>query len=262
MPKAVWKGSISLGLMNIPVRLYPATKDRAISFNMIHSECGTQLKYKRWCPKCEKEVGWGEIDRGYPITKDKIIVLKREELERLQLKTVKTIDIQSFVDLTSIDSIFFATHYYLAPEEGGEKAYSLLRDALSVTNRAAVGKVVIHNKEHVVAIRPYQKGLAMTMLHYSNEVLDIGKLEELDRLPVPGERERELAKVLIEHMGGDFKPEGYVDTYRQAVMQLIKQKAEGIEVPAEKPIEVEATVDLMKALEASVKAAAKAKQSV
>ena len=173
---------------------------------MVHSGCSTPLKYKRWCPKCEKEVGWGDIDRGYPITKEKIIVLKREELERLQLKTIKTIDIQKFVDLTSIDSIFFAAHYYLAPEEGGEKAYSLLRDALSITNRAAVGKVVIHNKEHVVAIRPYQKGLVMTMLHYSDEVLDMDKLEELERLQAPGEKERELARVLIDHMGGISNP--------------------------------------------------------
>ena len=261
MPKAIWKGTLSTGLINIPIKAYLATKDRTISFNLIHSGCSTPLKYKRWCPKCEKEVGWGEIDRGYPITREKIIVLKLEELERLQLKTIKTIDIQKFVDLTSIDSIFFAAHYYLAPEEGGEKAYSLLRDALSITNKAGIGKVVIHNKEHVVAIRPYQKGLAMTMLHYPNEVLDIGKLEELERLPEVGDRERELAKVLIEHMEGEFKPEEHVDTYRQAVMEMIKQKAEGIEIPAEKPIEVEATVDLMKALEASVKAAAKAKQS-
>ena len=173
---------------------------------MVHGECSTPLKYKRWCPKCEREVGWSEIDRGYQLTKDRLILMKREELERLQLKTIKSIDIQSFVDLTSIDSVFFASHYYLAPEEGGEKAYSLLRDALSITNRASIGKVVIHNKEHVVAIRPYQKGLAMTMLHYSNEVLDINKLEELERLPEVGDRERQLAKVLIEHMEANSSP--------------------------------------------------------
>lgn len=254
MPRAVWKGSLSMGLINIPVRAYPATKSRAISFNMVHSECQTPLRYKRWCPHCGREVTWNEIDRGYEITKGKMIVLKREELERLQLKTVSTIDIRSFVDMSGVDSIYFAAHYYLAPGEGGEKAYSLLRDVLTITNRAAVGKVVIHNKEHVVAIRPYRRGLVMTTLHYANEVLDIEKLEELEKLPAVSERERELSKVLVQHLSGEFKPEEYVDKYREAVMQLIKQKAEGIALPAAKPIEVEATVDLMKALEASVKA--------
>jgi DNA end-binding protein Ku len=257
MPRALWKGSLVFGLVNIPVKLYAATKDRAISFNMLHSECHTPLKYKRWCPTCEREVGWNEIDKGYEITKDKFISLTKEELERIQLKTVKSIDIQKFVDLASIDSIYFNTHYYLAPEEGGEKAYSLLHDILAVTNKAAIGKVVIHNKEHVVAVRPYQKGLVMTTLHYPNEVIDINKLEELEKLVVVRQQELDLAKVLIEHMSGEFKPEEYADSYRQAVMQLIKQKAEGIELPAAKPVEAEATVDLMKALQASVQAAKK-----
>ena len=259
MPRAVWKGSLSIGLINIPVKAYPAIKSRAISFHMIHSECQTPLKYKRWCPHCDKEVDWKEIDRGFPITKEKIVVLKKEELERLQLKTVKTIDIQKFVDLATIDSIYFDTHYYLVPSEGGEKAYSLLHRVLALVNKAAIGKVVVHNKEHVVVIRPYQKGLAMITLHYAAEVLDISKLEELEKLEVPRERELELAKVLVEHLGGEFKPKEYIDSYRQAVMELIKQKAEGITVPAAKPVEVKATVDLMKALEASVKTVKKEK---
>lgn len=257
MPKALWKGSLACGLLNIPVEVYPATKDKTISFHMVHSQCGTKLKYKRWCPKCQKDVSWGEIDRGYPITKDRLVVLKEEELEGLELKTIKTIEIKNFVPLISIDSIYFASNYYLSPGDGGEKAYSLLSEVLSLKGKAAVGKVVIHNKEHVVAIRPYRKGLVMTMLYYPDEVLDIGKLEKLERLPEVGERERELAKVLVDYMSGEFRPEEHVDTYRQAVMELIRQKAEGIAIPAVKPVEVETTVDLMKALEASVKAITK-----
>lgn len=245
------------GLVNIPVKAYAATRDRAISFKMLHSECHTPLKYQRWCPACEREVGWNEIDRGYPITKDKFIALTKEELEGLQLKTVKSIDVQKFVDSATIDSIYFSTHYYLAPDEGGEKAYSLLRDVLALTNKVAIGKVVIHNKEHVIAVRPYQKALVMTTLHYPSEVIDIDKIEELERPAVVREKELDLAKALIEHMGGEFKPEEYVDSYRQAVMQLIRQKAEGIEAPAPKPAEVAATVDLMEALQASVQAVKK-----
>ena len=259
MPRAVFTGSLTFGLVNIPIRVYPATKSMGISFNLICGDCHTPLKYKRWCPSCKREVEWNRIERGYGITKEKIVALTTEELERLQLKTVKSIEIQSFVEMTSIDSIYFDTHYYLAPDEGGEKAYSLLHDILSLTNRVAVGKVVMHNKEHVVAIRPYQKGLAMTTLHYADEVIDINRLEELDRLVVVREKELELARALVEHLAGDFKPEEYVDTYRQAVMQLIRQKAEGAAIPEAKPVEVEATVDLMKALEASVRAAKKEK---
>ena len=246
-------------MVNIPVRLYPATKDRAVSFTMIHRECQAPLKYKRWCPKCGREAGWDEIDRGFEITKGKIIVLKQEELEGLRLKSTKTIEIQRFVDLMGVDSIYFAAHYYLAPEEGGEKAYSLLRDALAITNRAGVGKVAIHNKEHVVVIRPYRRGLLASVLHYADEVLSMEKIDELQKLPAVGERERELAIALVESMKGEFKPEEYFDTYRQAVVELIRQKAEGIAAPAAKPVEVEATVDLMKALEASVRAVKKEK---
>lgn len=254
MPRAIWKGSLVFGLVNIPVKLYAATKDRAISFSMLHSECQTPLKYKRWCPTCDREVGWNEIDKGFEITKNKFIPITKEELEGLQLKTVKNIDIQKFVDSAAIDSIYFNTHYYLAPDEGGEKAYSLLRDVLALTNKVAIGRVVIHNKEHVVAVRPYQKGLIMTTLHYPNEVIDINKIEELGKPVELKEQELEIAKALIEHLSGEFRPEEYVDSYRQAVMQLIKQKAEGIQVPTAKPAEVVATVDLMKALQASVQA--------
>lgn len=254
MPRAVWKGSLTFGLVNIPVKLYPATKDKSISFHMIHRECETPLKYRRWCPRCEKEVGWGEIDHGFEITRDKIVVIKREELDGLKLKTTHTIEIQRFVDLMAVDLIYFATHYYLAPEKGGEKAYSLLRDALAFTGRAAIGKVVIHNKEHVVTIRPYQRGLLLGMLYYPDEIQSMEKLGELEKLPLVTERERELARALIESMGGEFKPEEYSDAYREAVMGLIRQKAEGVVVPVERPAEVVATVDLMKALEASMKA--------
>jgi DNA end-binding protein Ku len=226
---------------------------------MLCGDCHTPLRYKRWCPSCEKEVDWRNIDRGYEITKDQYITLTKSELESLRLKTTKTIDIQKFVDFASIDSLYLDRHYYLAPEEGGEKAYSLLHDVLAITNKVAIGKIAMHNKEHIVAIRPYQKGLVMTTMHYPTEIISIDKLEELEKLVSARERERELAKLLVEQMSGDFKPEEYVDSYRQAVMQLIKQKAEGKEIEAPKVPTIEITKDLMKALKASVKAKKEAK---
>ena len=252
-PRALWKGSLSFGLVNIPVRLYPAIKDKAISFTMLCGDCHTPLKYRRWCSRCEREVEWDKIDRGYPITKEKFVILTKPELERLELKTVKTIDIQRFVDGAAIDSLYFSSHYHLVPDEGGEKAYSLLKDALALTNKVAIGQVVIHNKEHLVAIWSYKESLVMSTMHYADELVDPARLEELRALVKIGDKERELAKVLIEHLSGDFEPEKYVDRYRHAVMELVRQKAEGAVLPAAKPVEVEATVDLMKALEASVK---------
>lgn len=259
MPRAIWTGSLTFGLVNIPVKAYPAIKDRVISFKTLHSECHTPLQFKRWCPKCEREVNWNEVDKGYPITKEKFIVLTNKELENIQLKTTKSIEIQKFTDLASIDSIYFNDHYYLAPDEGGERAYTLLRDVLSLLNKVALGKVAFHNKEHVVAIRPYQKGLVMTTLHYPDEVVAIDKLEELERLGASREQELQLAKMLIERMEGEFRPEENVDNYRRAVMNLIKQKAGGEEIAAVKPIKVKPTVDLMKALEESVLAIKKEK---
>jgi DNA end-binding protein Ku len=142
----------------------------------------------------------------------------------------------------------------VAPQEGGEKAYSVFRTALALSNRAAIGKIVMHNKEHVVVVRPYRRGLVMSSLHYADEIRNIDRLEELEGLPEVKKQESDLAATLIERMVGQFKPEEYSDSYRQAVMELIQQKAEGAVVPVAKPAGVETTVDLMKALEASVKA--------
>jgi DNA end-binding protein Ku len=261
MPRAVWKGSLSFGLVNIPIKLYPATKDKSISFRMVHRECGSPLKYKRWCPKCEREAKSDEIDRGFEITKEKMVILSEEELEGLRLKSTRAIEIQHFVDFTSIDSIYYSSHYYVTPQEGGEKAYSVFRMALALSNRAAVGRVVMHNKEHTVVIRPYQRGLIMSSLHYADEIQNIDRLEELEELPTVGKRESELATALIEQLSGEFKPEEYSDSYRRAVMELIQQKAEGVVAPIAKPAGVEATVDLMKALEASVKVAREKKST-
>ena len=132
-------------MVNIPIRVYPATRSMVIAFNMVCGDCHTPLKHKRWCSKCGREAEWKKIERGYGMTEDKIVALTEQEFERLQLKTVKSIEVQSFVDGTSIDSIYFDTHYYLAPAEGGEKAYSLLRDVLVLTNRVAIGIARIAN---------------------------------------------------------------------------------------------------------------------
>lgn len=264
MPRALWKGSLTFGLVSIPVKLYSATRERGISFTMLHRECHTPLRYKRWCSTCNREVEWNEIDKGYELSKGRYVPISPKELEGLQLRTVRSIDVERFVSVDQVDSIYFGSHYYLAPGEGGEKAYALLQRVLSLTNKAAVGKLVFHNKEHVVLIRPYRRGLLLTTLRYPNEVAPIERLEELEeleRIELRGP-ELELARALIERMVGEFKPDEYRDRYREAVMELVKQKAEGIAAPAVKPIEAPAPVDLMKALEESLKAMRKEKPAV
>jgi len=261
LPRALWKGSISLGLVNIPVSLYVSSKDRIIEFHNLCGECHTPLQYKRWCPKCEKEVAWNDIVKGYKISKDKYVVIDKKELEALQLKSTKAIEILKFIDVGQIDPLFIEKNYYLVPQEGGEKAYYLFRDVLAATGKAAIGKVVLRAKEHLVAIRQYKKGLVMTILHYKDEIIPMEQIEALKKYVVIKEAELKLAKALIDKLSGEFKIGEYRDEYVKAVENLIKRKIEGKKI-VEKPIEVKPTPkkDLMKALKASVESVKKRKK--
>lgn len=259
--RAIWTGSISLGLMNIPVKLYIAAKDRIVEFHNLHSECKTRLKAKRWCPKCEAEVAWEDISKGYKIAPDKYVVIEKEELEALRLKSTKAIEVLQFVDAGQIDFLYVEKNYYLVPQEGGEKAYSLFHDVLNTTAKVAIGKVVLRQKEHLVAIRPYQNGLVMTILHYKDEVIPMEKLEELKKLVVVRPQELKLAQSLIEKLTYEFNIGKFEDKYIRAVSDLIKRKAAGKEIVA-KPLEVKPTKekDLMSALKASLVAVKKKKK--
>lgn len=259
MPKAIFKGSISFGLVNIPIRVYPAVKERTVAFKTLHQKCHTPLQHRRWCPKCNQEVPMEEVERGFPLSKDLVVPITEQELEALQLKTIKMIEIQGFADGAEIDPLYFGPTYLLEPEEGGEKAYTLLREILSRVGRVAIGRVVMRNKEYVVAIRPYQKALLMVTLHYHEELTKPEELENLKKVVVVREQELQLAQALIQQLAQEFRPEEFQDRYRQAVLELVKKKAEGEAIPLLRAKEVGATVDLMKALEASLEEAKKRK---
>jgi DNA end-binding protein Ku len=259
MTRAIWTGSISFGLVNIPIRVYSATESRVISFNNLHKECGTPLVYKRWCPKCEKEVAYEDIEKGYKITKEKYVVIKKEDLEKLRLKTTKAIEIQEFVDASQIDPIFLEKSYYIVPEETGIKAYSLFVEALRIANKVAIGKVVMRNKEYLVALRAFKKGLVMHILHYIGEVKNIEELSELKNLVTVKEEELKLAQALISKLTEqEFDVSKFKDTYTEELMKLIKAKAEGkaVEVKEEK---VPETKELVEALKASIESVKKKK---
>jgi DNA end-binding protein Ku len=259
MTRAIWTGSISFGLVNIPIRVYSATESRVISFNNLHKECGTPLVYKRWCPKCEKEVAYEDIEKGYKITKEKYVVIKKEDLEKLRLKTTKAIEIQEFVDASQIDPIFLEKSYYIVPEETGIKAYSLFVEALRIANKVAIGKVVMRNKEYLVALRAFKKGLVMHILHYIGEVKNIEELSELKNLVTVKEEELKLAQALISKLTEqEFDVSKFKDTYTEELMKLIKAKAEGKEVEV-KEEKVPETKELVEALKASIESVKKKK---
>ena len=252
MPKAIFAGSLSFGLVNIPIKIYPATRSRGTALRTLHAACHTPLRHKRWCPKCEKEVPQEEVEYGFELSKNRFVPLTEEELSSVQPKSAKTIEILTFVDPAGVDPLFPDTHYHVVPQEGGERAFSLLREVLSLTNRAAVGKMTLREREYVVLLRPYRQGLLLSTLHYLTELVDPSELRELQGLPSPTERERELAKTLLESLSGEFRPEEYRDTFREALAELVRQKAEGRPLVVPQEEKREAPLDLMKALEASL----------
>jgi len=261
MPKSIWNGSISFGLVNIPVKVYTATVSKEISFKSLDKE-GHPIHYKRWCPICNREVEWNEIKKGYKISKDKYVIIEKSDLEKIRLKTTKAIEIIEFVDASQIDPLFYEKAYYVVPEETGKKAYVLFVEALRLTNKVAIGKVVMKNKEYLVALRAYKKGLVMHVLHYIGEVKNIEELEEIKHLVPVREEELKLAQALIQKLTEkEFDISKFKDSYTEALKKLIKAKVEGkeiVEVEEEKKEEKEKS--LVEALKASVEIASKKKK--
>ncbi|MEA2352099.1 MAG: end-binding protein Ku [Thermoleophilaceae bacterium] len=258
MPRSIWTGAISFGLVNVPVKLYSAVSKKNVRFHQLHESDGVRIQQKRVCPADGEEVPWDDIVKGYEISPDQYVVVTPEELEALDPKKTKTIDIEEFVDLEEIDPLFYDHPYYLLPGQGAAKPYKLLADAMKDANKVAIARVVIRTKEQLVAIRPHGDILAMATMNFADEVVDPDSFDE-----APGDdidttkRELDMARQLIASLTSQFEPSKYHDEYREAVLGLIEKKAEGQEVvlqPAEEPEQVP---DLMAALEASLAAAKK-----
>ncbi|OYT42000.1 MAG: Ku protein [Candidatus Aenigmarchaeota archaeon ex4484_224] len=261
MPRAIWSGSISFGLVTIPIKVYPAIKQKEIKFNLVDKE-GHPIKYKYWCEEENREVPKDEVRKAFKISKDKYIIIEKNDLEKLKLKTTKTIEIIEFIDISQIDPIFYETAYYLAPSQGGEKAYFLFAEALRLSNKAAIAKVVMRNKEYLVAIRAYKKGLVMHILHYIDEIRDIEEIPELKTLIPLKEEELKLAQALIEKLTEkEVDLSKFKDTYTEALKKLIKAKIEGKEFKIEEEKPAEEAKSLMKALEESIEIAKKKKKA-
>jgi DNA end-binding protein Ku len=255
MARAIWSGSISFGMVSIPVKLYGATESKDISFHLLHATCGTRLKQVRWCPTDEVEVPWSETVRGYEYAKNEYVTLTDEDFERLPLPSRHVIDLTAFVKDSEIDPVYYERSYFLTPDERAEKAYALLLQALEKKGLTALATITIRKKEQLCALRPRDGVVMLETLYYPDEVrLEHGV--DLDKAKV-NERELEMAFTLIELLRKPFEPEEYQDHYREALAQLIDAKLEGRDVVKSPPAREAKVLDLADALRKSVEAAKK-----
>lgn len=259
MPRSIWTGAISFGLVTVPVKLYSAVSRKSVRFHQLNRETGVRIQQRRVDPTTGDEVPYEEIVKGYELTPDRYVVVEPGELEALDPKKTRSIEIEDFVALDEIDPIHYDHPYYLAPGPGGAKPYRLLLEAMRETGRVAIANVVIRSKQQLVAVRPMgEDALAMSTMVYPDEIIDPATIDELEAVEDVeiSDRELDIARQLVESLAGSFDPSRYRDTYREQVLELIERKAQGEQIavqPAadEEPAEVP---DLMSALKASLDA--------
>jgi DNA end-binding protein Ku len=258
MPRAIWTGAISFGLVTVPVKLYSAVDRKTVRFHQLSGKTGVRVAQKRVDPQTDEEVPYQDIVKGYEIAPERYVRIEPAELDSLEPKKTKTIEIEEFVELSQIDPIYYDHPYYLAPGTGGAKPYRLLLEAMEETGKVAIARVVIRSKEQLVAVRPMGIALGMATMLFPDEVLPPERLDEVAEAASAKitKREVDIAKQLIESLAGDFEPDKFRDTYRDEVLALIERKAEGKEIAVQPPAEEvrAATPDLMSALKASLDA--------
>ncbi len=250
----MWKGSISFGLVNIPVKLHAAIEDKDIKFRSLHKKCHTPIKYEKVCPNCEMEISNDEIVKAYEYTKGKYVVIEEEDFAKLDKEMEdRAVEILDFVKITDIDPIYFNRSYYLSPNDGGVKAYALLRKALQETEKVGIAKIMIRSKEQLAVIRVYDNTLVMETIHYPDEVRKANDVPNVPSVNEVLKKELDTAILLIDQLTSQFEPEKYKDEYRESVLTLIEAKRTGDETvrqeTKDKPNNV---MDLMAALQASI----------
>ncbi len=259
MPRSIWNGMVSFGLVSIPVRLYPATSSQDIAFNELHSTCHSRLKRIRWCPVDKIEVPDDQVVKGYEYTKGQYVEMTDEDFESLPIPSKHTVEVQSFVDAKEIDPVFYDSTYVLEPDEAGKKPFALFMHALKSKNMVAVAHITIRKKEQLCALRPEKGNLMLETLYYSNEVrVDMDK--ELPDVKITPAEEK-MAEALVDLLAGHFDPKEHKDAYREALLHVIEQKLEGKQVVTAPTAEATKVTDLMEALRASVEAAKKRRAS-
>jgi DNA end-binding protein Ku len=266
MPRAIWSGSISFGLVNVPVKVYSAMDEQSLHFKQFQEGTNARIRNKRVSEKTGKEVPYEKIEKGYEVSKGNFVVIDPKELEEFQPRATKTIDIEDFVELAAIDPVYYDRTYWLAPSggEGAEKAYALLRQAMEKKERVAIGRVVMRTKQYLAAIRPRDGALALSTMLFHDEVVPKSEVEGIPSArKKASDKEVKMAEQIIDSLTSDWKPGKYHDTYRERVLEYIEQKAKGEEIVREEPEEENdgKVVDLLAALEASLEAAKKGRSA-
>ena len=253
--RAIWKGSISFGLVNIPIALYPATRKEELKFRLLRATDHSPVNYKRVAAADGKEVPWDQIVKGYEYEKGKFVILGEKDFQRVDLEATQTVDIQDFVDIDEIDPMYFYKPYYLEPQKGGDKAYVLLREALANGKKVGIAKVIIKTRQYLAGVKALKHALVLELMHFAEELSDAEKLNVPKQLE-PGKREMDMAKALVDSMSSKWDPEKYHDDYRQALLEVIEEKVEaGGKAIDEKPKKAPAAtkvIDLVAVLQQSL----------
>ncbi|HVO96492.1 MAG TPA: Ku protein [Bryobacteraceae bacterium] len=255
MASTVWKGHLTFGLVSFPVRLYSAARSESISFNQLHKADGSRVKQVLYCAAEDKPIPRSEIVKGYEYEKDRYVVIEDEDVKKVAPQTAKVMEILEFVPADQVDPIYLETSYFMAPDEAGEKPYALLFDALKKGSRLGVAKLAMHNREHIVILRPGKNGVLMHTMYYSHEIRKVDEFRT--DLSLVKDKELALAQSLIEALAADFEPDKYKDNYRENLLQMIEAKKAGAEVVATPEPAQAKVVDIMEALKASLAMAKK-----
>jgi DNA end-binding protein Ku len=252
MPRSIWNGTITFGLIAVPVKVSSAVEDNSVHFHQVHLTDGARIKQRRVCGKEGKEVPYDEVAKGYETSKGEFILLDKEEIAAAAGERSHDIELETFVCASDVDPVFYERTYYLGPGKGGEAAYRLLHDALKRTARAGIGRWVFHNREYLVAVRSMDGVLALHTMRFADELVGAHEVDVPSPSRAPTSREIEMAGALVESLLGSFEPGRYRDTHRDALLALIDRKAKGEEIELPPPPEPEETPDLLAALEASL----------
>ena len=255
MASTVWRGHLTFGLVSLPVKLYSAARSESISFNQLHKTDRSRVKQVLYCQAEDKPIPRSEIVKGYEIEKDQYVVIDEEEVKKVAPVTAKVMEILEFVKSDQVDPVYLETSYYMAPDEAGEKPYALLFDALKKTGYVGIAKIAMHNREHIVILRPGRNGVLLHTMYYTHEIRQVEEFRT--DLSLVKEKELALATNLIEALASEFEPEKYKDDYRDNLLRMIEAKKEGKEVVATPEPKQAKVVDILEALQASLAAAKK-----
>jgi len=252
MASTVWKGYISFGLISVPIRLFVAAREQHISFNQVHEVCGTRIRQQLFCPHCERVVERSEIAKGYPIDKEHFVLVSNEELKALEAQSSETMEIVQFVQLPDVDPLYYQTSYFSVAEEPGRRAYSLIQKGMQALNVGAIAKITLHQREQIVMIRPFEKGLVLHTLYYPDEIRAVAEYDNQPEVTVQ-KAEVELAEQFMKQLTAEFHPENFKDEYEGRVEQLIESKQGQGPAPSKqaKP-RLAPVIDLMDALRKSM----------